>query len=239
MHRVSTWLCATSLGLCTAPALAMPASGESASAVPLADAQPELALASQLHAAAQAGDLPRVQRLLAAGAAVDAQDAHGNSALLLATAANREAVAQALIAAGAQVNLKNQRQDSAYLLAGAMGHEAILRMTLAAGADLRSVNRYGGTALIPACERGHVGTVRTLIAAGVDVNHVNALGWTCLLEVVILGQGGAPHQAIVRALIAEKADLNLPDRDGVSSLAHARAKGQTEIVRLLQAAGAR
>ena len=32
--------------------------------------------------------------------------------------------------------------------------------------------------------------------------------------------------------------LNLPDRDGVSSLAHARAKGQAEIVRLLQAAGA-
>ena len=112
-------------------------------------------------------------------------------------------------------------------------------MTLSYGADLQSVNRYGGTALIPACERGHVDTVQALLAAGVRADHVNRLGWTCLLEAVLLGDGGPRYQDIVRQLITAKADLSLPDKDGVTALAHARQRSQHEVERLLQEAGAR
>ena len=87
--------------------------------------------------------------------------------------------------------------------------------------------------------RGHVAMVRALVRTDIDVDHVNNLGWTALLEAVILGEGGPPHQEIVRALVAAGADVDLADRDGVTPLAHARERGYAEIARTLEAAGAR
>lgn len=196
-------------------------------------------LGEALLQAAREGNALEVRSLLGRGASVNVQDAQGSSPLLLATAGNHVEVARSLLLHGADPNLKNQMQDSAYLLAGAQGRLEIVRMTISYGADLKSTNRFGGTALIPACERGHVETAKVLIAAGVDVNHINRLGWTCLMEAVVLGNGGPEHQAIIRELIAAKADLNLPDKDGVTALAHARQRKQTEVVKLLQAAGAK
>lgn len=197
------------------------------------------ALGQALLAAADKGEAAAVRDLLVRGAPVNAQDAQGSTPLLRATAGNHIAVARSLLLHGADVNLKNQQQDSAYLLAGAQGRLEIVRMALSYGADLKSLNRYGGTALIPACERGHVETAQALIAAGVNVDHVNRLGWTCLMEAVVLADGGPAHQAIIRSLIAAGADLNLPDKEGVTALAHARQRGQREVVQLLQAAGAK
>ena len=188
-------------------------------AASLAHASPEL-----LRSAEQ-GDLAGVQRQLRSGAAVDARDARQRTPLLLATWANHPAVAQALIAAGADVNAKDDQHDSAYLVAGAH--------------DLRSTNRYGGTALIPASEKGHPEAVRLLIQAGADVDFVNKLGWTSLLEVAILGQDTTVYQDITRQLIAAKANVNLPDKNGVTALQHARQRGLTQIVALLVQAGAR
>ena len=196
-------------------------------------------LGRQLLAAAGRGDALAVRDLLILDAPVDAQDAKGNTPLLLATAGNHIEVARSLLLHGASPNIKNRQQDSAYLLAGAQGRLEIVRMTIAYGADLTSTNRYGGTALIPACERGHVATAMALMTAGVDVNHVNRLGWTCLMEAVVLSKGGPPHQAIIKALIEKGVDLNLPDNDGITALAHARQRGQKVVVQLLQAAGAR
>jgi ankyrin repeat protein len=100
-------------------------------------------------------------------------------------------------------------------------------------------NRYGGNALIPACERGHVETVKLLLTTKIDVNHVNNLGWTCLLEIVILGDGGPRHVEITKLVLAAGANPNIADKDGVSPLAHARAKAQREVAALIAAAGGR
>lgn len=194
---------------------------------------------TSLHAAAARDDTAAIKRLVAGGAAIDARDARGRTALLVATHENHADAAKVLIEAGANVNAKDAINDSPYLYAGARGHLAILKLTLAHGADLRSTNRYGGTALIPACERGHVETVRALIAAGVDVDHVNNLGWTGLLEAIILSDGGQAHQQIVADLIAAGANANLADRDGVTPLQHARSRGYARIEQILHAAGAR
>ena len=159
--------------------------------------------------------------------------------MLLAAHGNHVEAARLLIAAGADVNAKDGIQDSPFLYAGAEGRNEILKMTLAAGADLKSTNRYGGTALIPAAHHGHVGTVRILLATAIDKDHVNRLGWTALLEAVILGDGGKAHTEIVRLLADAGADVNIADRDGVTPLWHARRSGYAEMVRILEAAGAR
>ena len=192
-----------------------------------------------LVAAAEAGDVAALRRLLDAGAPVDAVGSRGRSALLAATHANRVEAARLLIARGANVNLKDELQDSAFLYAGAEGRLEILRLTLAAGADLKSTNRYGGTALIPAAHHGHVESVRELLKTKIDVDHVNRLGWTALLEAVILGDGGTAHTEIVRLLVAAGAQVNLADAQGVTPLAHAEQRGQAAVAGLLRRAGAR
>jgi hypothetical protein len=197
-----------------------------------------LADAPLLLAAAEAGDVAALRRLLDAGVPVDARDARRRTALLVATHANRIYAARLLIERGANVNAQDDMQDSPFLYAGAEGRLEILRMTLAAGADLESTNRYGGTALIPAAHHGHVETVRELLKTKIDVDHVNRLGWTALLEAIVLGDGGAAHTEIVRLLVAHGA-RQLADVQGVTPLAHAEQRGQRAIAEILRRAGAR
>jgi len=99
------------------------------------------------------------------------------------------------------------------------------------------VNRFGGVSVIPASERGHVEYVRRVVSTGIDVNHVNRLGWTALLEAVILGDGGARHQEIVRILLDAGADASIGDHDAVTALEHAERLGFAEIAAILKSAG--
>ena len=193
----------------------------------------------RLHQAATVGDLATITRVLAEGAAIDGQDAEGRTPVMAATHARQVAAVRALLDAGADPDIRDDRLDNPFLYAGAEGLLEIVRLANEAGADPAITNRYGGTALIPACERGHVEVVRYLLEqSDVDVDHVNNLGWTGLLEAIILGDGGPAHQEIVRLLLENGADPDLADRDGVTPLAHARAKGQAEIAAMLEAAGA-
>ncbi len=188
----------------------------------------------RLHEAAAAGDVAAIRRLVAEGEDVDARDDRGRTAILVATMARRPDAVRALIEAGADVDIRDDDRANPFLYAGAEGLLDILRLVNEAGADPALTNRYGGVAVIPASERGHVEVVRYLLESSrVDVNHVNDLGWTALLEAVILGDGGPRHQAIVRLLLEHGADPGLGDRDGVTALAHARARGQAAIVAIL------
>ena len=193
----------------------------------------------RLHEAAETGDVTAIERALADGADVDGRDARGRTALLVAVWADQPDAARALLAGDADVDLQDDQRDNPFLVASAEGRLAVLPILVAAGADPTITNRYGGIALIPASERGHVETVRYLLTeTGVAVNHVNRLGWTALLEAILLSDGGPRHQEIVGLLIEHGADVDLADGDGVRPLAHARARGQTEIAALLEAAGA-
>ncbi len=160
-------------------------------------------------------------------------------ALRMAAERNDAAAFQALLARGADVNARDAQQDSAFLIAARNGHAALVQAALAAGADLKSLNRYGSTALMGPAYRGHVDTVRVLLGTAMDVHHVNHLGWTALLEAIVLGSDSPAHREIVRLLVAGGSDVNARDREGVSALQHARRRGQAEVVRMLQAAGAR
>jgi ankyrin repeat protein len=199
-----------------------------------------LAKGVQLLNAVYKGNHAAIERLIAAGAPVDARDVRRRGTALLHAVRNRDGDADALLVeAGADINAQDITKDSPFLLACALGDVAILKLLLKRRPDFAKVNRYGGSALIPASERGHVAAVKLLIKAGVPVDHINRLGWTALLEAIILSDGGKSHQQIVQALIAAGANVNLADKDGVTPLQHARSRGYTAIANLLQEAGAR
>lgn len=194
----------------------------------------------RLLAAASSGDVAALTQALADGASPDARDADGTPATMLATRGGHADALRVLADAEADMDAQDATLDNPMLYAGREGLLDILRIANEAGADPSVTNRYGGVALIPASERGHVSVVRYLLdETDVDVNHVNKLGWTALLEAILLSDGGPPHQDIVALLIEHGADVDLADGDGVRPLAHARARGQTKIVGLLQDDGAR
>jgi uncharacterized protein len=200
---------------------------------------PTTATAQSMLEAAERGDAAGIERLIAAGAPIDAANASGKTPLLLAVQNNHLGVATRLIDAGANINAQAANQDTPWLLAGALGRTAMLRHMLPKGPDFRIRNRFGGNALIPACERAHVDTVAFLVTTPIDVNHVNNLGWTCLLEIVILGDGGPRHVEVTKLVLAAGANPNIADRDGVSPLQHARRRSQHEVANLIEAAGGR
>jgi len=186
--------------------------------------------------AAERGEIVVVRDLVREGARVNWRDHRGRTPLLAATQRNRIDVARFLIQEGADVNAKDLIQDTPFLYAGAEGRTEILKMILGAGPNLKDTNRFGGTALIPAAHRGHVEAVKLLLATKIDKDHVNNLGWTALMEAVVLGDGGAAHTEIVRLLVAAGGNTNIPDRDRVTPLEHAKQRGYAEMVRILSAA---
>ena len=164
-----------------------------------------------------------------------------DAALRAAAYANDVETAERLVAAGADVNAKDDSTQSPYLIATSeVGDDPrLLELMLDNGARVDDKDSYNGTGLIRAAERGFPRIVRRLLEAGIDRDHVNRLGWTALHEAIILGDGGPPHIATVRALIAGRVDLDIPDGEGVRPLARAEERGHREIARLLRAAGAR
>ena len=145
--------------------------------------------------------------------------------------------ARGLIRRGADVNAQDETRQSAYLIATSEGFLKLLQLTLAHGADVDAKDSYNGTGLIRAADRGHADIAGRLIQAGVKVDHVNNLGWTALHEAIILGDGSTRYVDTVRVLVAAGADVRLPSqRDQVTPLDHARAKGFDGIAQVLQAA---
>lgn len=193
-----------------------------------------------LHAAAWRGDGAKIERLVAAGANLNARDAHGRTPLHVATFAGQRGAIRALARSGADLNLlENDRYDGVTIAAVADDEET-LRVLLSLGASAKQVtSRYDGTALIAAAHLGHDGVVRQLIAAGAPLDHVNNLHWTAVIEAIVLGNGGPRHQATLKALLDAGASPNLTDRQGQSPLQLARSRGYKDMVKMLEAAGAK
>jgi len=193
-----------------------------------------------LHAAAYAGDAARITGLAATGADLNARDGNGRTPLHVATFAQKREAIRALAKAGAKLDLlENDRYDGV-TIASVANDEETLRLLLSLGASAKQVtSRYDGTALIAAAHLGHAGVVRQLIAAGAPLDHVNNLHWTAVIESIVLGDGGARHQATLKALVDAGASLQLTDREGRTPLQLAQSRGYAEMVKILQGAKAR
>lgn len=200
----------------------------------------ETAAYQGLHAAAARGDVPALNRLLAARPDVNARDAYDRTPLHVATHARHGEAVRVLAKAGANLDLLESDRYDAVTIAAVADDEATLRVLLQLGASAKQVtSRYDGTALIAAAHLGHDGVVRQLIAAGAPLDHVNNLHWTALIESIVLGNGGPRHQATLQALLQAGASHTLTDRQGNTPLQLARQRGYAEMVRMLEVAGAR
>ena len=194
----------------------------------------EIAAYDGLQAAAWTGDVAAIERLVAAGAAVDTRDGQRRTPLHIAAHARQREAMRALVRLGADPRALDAQRYDAVTIAAVADDAETMRVALAIGGDPRAITSpYDGTALIAAAHLGHDEIVRMLIEAGAPLDHVNNLAWTALIEAVILGDGGPRHQRTVSHLVAAGARRDLGDRNGVTPIEMARQRGYAAMVLIL------
>jgi ankyrin repeat protein len=200
----------------------------------------EAAAYAGLHAAAHQGDLAALDKLLAgkpAAEKLNARDGNGRTPVHVAAFAKQREAIRRLAASGADLQLLDRDRYDAITIAAVADDEPTLATLLQLGASAKlTTSRYDGTALIAAAHLGHDGVVRQLIAAGAPLDHVNNLHWTAVIESIVLGDGGARHQATLKALLDAGASTALADRGGRKPLDLARQHGYAAMVAMLEKA---
>ena len=177
--------------------------------------------ASDLPAAASAGALLTVQRLLELGFGVDTRDDQGATALLRACGAGHREVAACLLAAGADPTLAANSGVSPLAAAVAARRESLVALLLEhrVAVDQRLPNET--TALMVAAAMGYPDIAEQLLDAGAEVNAVDAAGRTALHAAA---QFGFEHNDSLRArrafdgLLKRGADVNRADNEGKTPL---------------------
>ena len=101
-------------------------------------------LNENLLEAARLGNLPEVKRLLDAGAAVNARDNEGETALMLASGGGHREVVELLLAKEAEVNAKGTGGETALMGASFNGHREIVELFLAKRAEVNAKMKEDG-----------------------------------------------------------------------------------------------
>ncbi|NRB17608.1 MAG: ankyrin repeat domain-containing protein [Rhodobacteraceae bacterium] len=199
--------------------------------------QSEIAAYDGLHRAAHIDDVAEITRLAARGADLNARDRNDRTPAHVAAFASNDAALRALAAAGADMNALDDELYDVLTIAAVANDPDMVSLALMLGNRPDLVTSvYDGTALIAAAHLGHDEVVRRLIGGGAPLDYINNLDWTALIEAVVLGDGGPDHRATVRALVEAGADISIGDRDGVTPLSHAQARGYLEIAEIIAAA---
>ncbi len=171
-------------------------------------------MGTALMSAAMRGHLEVAERLLEAGADINAVDARGASILMLAAMGGGNDVARMLLAAGADLDARTDDGSTALFFAAARLDEKIVRLMIDMGAGAAVVNQSGQTPLMAACLFGRRdGVIVDLSRAGADVNQQTVKGNTALALAAITGDRGAVEQ-----LIDVGADVNAVVEKGKTAL---------------------
>lgn len=177
--------------------------------------------AEDLPAAAAAGALPSVQRLLELGFPVDARDAQGATALLRACGNGHAEVVDCLLDAGADATLAAHSGATPLVAAVSARQGAVIAVLLGRGVDVDQSLPNAATALMVAAALGYPEIVEVLLGAGADVTALDDDGRNALHAAA---QFSFEHNDSLRArrlfdtLLKHGADVNHADATGTTPL---------------------
>jgi ankyrin repeat protein len=214
-------------------------------ATALALAQP----ANPLLDAVRDGSVERVRSLLTGGADINARDAQGQTALLLACTGSASEyrvigangpMVRLLVDRGADVDGHDREGWTPLLkLVNLWADDLpLVEFLVSKGANVNAHLNDGRTALMLAARLGKDDRVRLLLANGADVNARDNAGTTALMVAATIQWDDASID-VMKLLIANRADVNAKDRDGRTAADRAGHAGYLARARLLMDAGTR
>lgn len=188
------------------------------------------------------GDTAELRRLLDSGVDVNSRDDHGNTMLMLSAVYSSPESMALLLERGASVNAANGAGATALMRAAS--DTAKIQLLLEHRADVHARSALGNTALLLAARppRSH-NAVKLLLAHGADARTTNSFGATPLMAAAAGGDIDS-----VTLLLDHGADPNAqpsPSEEGFlfgggrSALMWAAFRGDTNLVKVLLAAGAK
>jgi ankyrin repeat protein len=125
--------------------------------------------------------------------------------------------------------------DTQLVQAVRKGQSARVRALLEAGADAGATTPQGYTALVYSASQGDAESVKALVEAGAPVDQGHRQADRGLTALIYSARGG--HLLTAQILLEQGANVNA-ERSGMTALKMATAQGHTEMVRLLEEAGA-
>jgi ankyrin repeat protein len=173
------------------------------------------------------GSVEIARLLIANKAAVNVANDYGVTPLLQASRVGDAAMVELLLRSGANPSLAHPEGETPLLAAARSGSVPAVRLLLARGVDVNAAEKFQDTtALMWAAAEGHIDVVDVLIEAGADPDrqgHVTTLterhnadhptgGFTALMFAARAG-----NEALVRRLVAKRANVNLKNGDGASA----------------------
>ena len=190
---------------------------------------------SALHWAVHRGAIDAVRALLAAGAAVDAENRYGIRPAYLAAENGDAATMRVLLEAGADPRAVFAEGETLVMTAARTGDVATIELLQAAGAEVNATESRGGqTALMLAAAENNGLAIEALIKAGADREAREATGELTALGFAV--RAGAVDA--VRALLAAGADASATLPDGTSLLMLAALNQNYEAAAVLLEHGA-
>lgn len=226
-------------------------------------AQDSRFLGTPLHHAAIGGNADAVRCLLNHGCPVGIRDSRGATPLHAAVIGQRAStnVVQALLQAGADINARHSADGSTPLMWAASSEPsaAMLRFLVESHADLNATDRHGWTALMHAKVFGSDAATNLLCQLGcierTNLSYAAAKGDLAAVKTFLAKRGAdrpkqqelddalsfavlKQHAAIVKLLLAHRADPNSRLDGDWTPLLVACRDGNAQIARQLLAAGA-
>ena len=198
-------------------------------------------------------DVTEARRLLRAGADVSLANNYGATPMSLAAEVGNTDMLKLLLEVGANADSPNADGQTALQAVARTGKVDAAQVLLDHHAAVDAREKWGGqTALMWASARRHPEMMQLLIARGADVNarsidrdyqrHVTAEGRPKSLDsgglTPLLYAARENCTACVDVLLKNKADIDLPDPDGVSPLLLAIMNANWDLAKQLIAAGA-
>jgi ankyrin repeat protein len=193
-----------------------------------------------LARAARVGHIALIELFLSRGAAIDARNLTGTTALYGAAENERHGSVALLLAKGADPNLAGPSGVAPLAAAAFKGNGRVVDLLLARGADPNAVDATGKSAMTYAAARGFALIVRRLLAAGVDPrraygNDLTALMWAAGHEE---GVGARAALDVVELLLEAGAPIDAADNRGRTALMMAAEIGDADVVEHLLGRGA-
>jgi uncharacterized protein len=199
------------------------------------------------------GNAAEVRRLIDSGADVTLANNYGVTAMSLAAEVADTAILKLLLDAGANADSPNADGMTALLAVARTGNVEAAKLLIEHGATVDARENFGGqTALMWAAARRHPQMIEFLVAHGASIDarsthrdyqrHITAEGRPKSLDsggfTPLLYAARENCIACVEVLLAQGADIDLPDPDGVSPLHLSVMNANWDLAKKLIEAGA-